>query len=406
MTLTARQKLLVPILVLVLVFLAWQVYRTAAEGFIAAAASQPKINTNAVVATPAPTAVAFNDVAPSNSIKLSPTQADYVALVNQAQRLEMEKVIAANSQAIAEARLRTAQAEAQLANYATTAKDLNVSTVVPKVMSRYQLVYTGKFQNQWTATLRKGSELIDINVGNRLDNGATVTAINGEEVIIRKKDKETIIGFDGQQSKIVPVKKLAQLTPEQVAQMAAISDTLENTAPVSSPVATPAAPTVKSVKASTPTPAPVASTASTLASNNSAAVLTDTITTVPALPAAKVTAVKIAKAATPKISQSYSPDEQKILALNSQQFAVQLIGSYKSSAITQFITQNNLADNAMQFETRHNGRPWFALLYGQYNSISDAVNAIAQMPAGLKVYQPFVRKVDLIQREIKNQHIG
>jgi len=45
------------------------------------------------------------------------------------------------------------------------------------------------------------------------------------------------------------------------------------------------------------------------------------------------------------------------------------------------------------YQTRINGREWFGVLYGEFESVAEARSALRELPQALQRYQPFIRNV-------------
>lgn len=448
MTLTTRQKLLIPVLIIILAFLAWEIFSTVKESNFMGVASQPSAVLQKPDVPAAPKAMPFNQMETAEAAKpakLNPEQLAYVELISRYKRLQMEKLIADNSQAIAQAKLKTAEADQKLAGISGKALNLPMqATAEPRAI--YKLVYTGKLQGHWTATLRRGSELIDISVGNRLADGSTVVAINGSEVVLSNGVSHQTIGFNGLIQSVAHGKKSEKSTPPQLAETKPpkIEKKKSVSANVLSKVET-------ELMKNNSQKTKVKSTASSefktkLLTEHSKPAMINTAENYPlhnkthaktkSAPSALdrlAVAPKFQKIATHKTKQiqkkvkttkplvkhtikavpqkvkittKYQESEKDILALNPNTYTVQLAASYEHSYITRFITLNNLVGRSYQFQTQYKNKPWYALVYGEYKDISKAVAAIQAMPVSMRTQQPFVRKVGVIQKEIRQQHIA
>lgn len=111
----------------------------------------------------------------------------------------------------------------------------------------------------------------------------------------------------------------------------------------------------------------------------------------------------------PTINQSLSsvPTIQKSSATvaASQKYTVQLLASNKLSDLKTFVSVHNLGNKAAYFETKLDGKPWFMLTYGQYNSASQAELALQNMPKSLQHHQPWVKSLAIIHQEVKQQKV-
>lgn len=87
-------------------------------------------------------------------------------------------------------------------------------------------------------------------------------------------------------------------------------------------------------------------------------------------------------------------DAARLLAV-SQGFVVQLFGSYKSDNADNFRQQwgKQIAARLYQYETRHNGKPWFVVVAGVYNSRPEAASAVNSWPSELRAQSPWIRDI-------------
>jgi len=69
------------------------------------------------------------------------------------------------------------------------------------------------------------------------------------------------------------------------------------------------------------------------------------------------------------------PDDRYLLSLKPEDFTIQLIGLSERTALEKFIDTNNLRDGAKYYQTTLNGNPWYVLLYGDYQTRTDAEGA-------------------------------
>ncbi|MGB2065286.1 MAG: SPOR domain-containing protein, partial [Marinomonas gallaica] len=53
------------------------------------------------------------------------------------------------------------------------------------------------------------------------------------------------------------------------------------------------------------------------------------------------------------------------------------------------------------FESLHNGRAWFVVVYGEYRNRSEAIAAVENLPNGLRSLNPWARSVRGIQQDIR-----
>lgn len=73
-------------------------------------------------------------------------------------------------------------------------------------------------------------------------------------------------------------------------------------------------------------------------------------------------------------------------------YTIQLFGSYDYSVAKQFIEQNNLSNNASVQHRSNKGKDWYVVVYGNYATSQDAMNALRFLSPNLQKLKPWVRK--------------
>ncbi len=76
---------------------------------------------------------------------------------------------------------------------------------------------------------------------------------------------------------------------------------------------------------------------------------------------------------------------------NEKTYSLQLMARQNKTAITNFVSQNHLANKTTIHQTHVNGKSWYVLLYGNYNSTSAAQSAMTTLPNKLQKMNPWVR---------------
>ena len=83
-------------------------------------------------------------------------------------------------------------------------------------------------------------------------------------------------------------------------------------------------------------------------------------------------------------------------------YTLQLASSTNKKLIEKYYLENNLQGKAGYYSNRRQGEFWYALIYGAYPSVSEANAAVADLPADLRKWSPWVRKIKVIQRLMNN----
>ena len=90
-----------------------------------------------------------------------------------------------------------------------------------------------------------------------------------------------------------------------------------------------------------------------------------------------------------------------ILQQDPKHFTLQLMGSSKLTAVANIARSPRLHEQASIYKILRNGQDWYVLLYGVYNSRSEAKAAITDLPAGLRKNTPWLRPYADVQQEIR-----
>lgn len=92
-----------------------------------------------------------------------------------------------------------------------------------------------------------------------------------------------------------------------------------------------------------------------------------------------------------------------ILAQNPNNYTIQLLGTGNEKLLVALIKRLKLTDGAAYYKNSHFDKPWYALTYGTYSSVSEANDAINNLPDELLKGQPWIRKFGDIQSLINVQ---
>lgn len=100
-------------------------------------------------------------------------------------------------------------------------------------------------------------------------------------------------------------------------------------------------------------------------------------------------------------SSNLSPFEQGLLSEPSSNFTVQIVGALSEANIKAFVAANPLTAESGYFETRLNGKPWFVVVAGSFDSRESAAAMVESLPAAVKASGPWVRDLAGIQSDIR-----
>lgn len=110
-----------------------------------------------------------------------------------------------------------------------------------------------------------------------------------------------------------------------------------------------------------------------------------------------------ADVATMEETETSDPGDNGLLDLPAENFTVQIMGSRSEENVQRFINQQLAAFNARYFETRHQGRPWYVVVTGNFVSRDVASRAISDLPGSIRRMDPFIRQLGDVQADIR-QH--
>ncbi len=105
-------------------------------------------------------------------------------------------------------------------------------------------------------------------------------------------------------------------------------------------------------------------------------------------------------------SHSYGLSQEKLLDAPSHYYTVQLLGSYRESDITQFLRRHDLKKEAGFYQTSHNNRDWYVLVYGIYHSEEQAKAAINGLPSSVRKLNPWIKPIRAVKNSIKEAESG
>lgn len=104
--------------------------------------------------------------------------------------------------------------------------------------------------------------------------------------------------------------------------------------------------------------------------------------------------------------ESVNPSENVArVAQHEGGYTVQLLASAKQSDIIDYISAHHLGTKAHAYETHLNGKPWYMLTYGHYQSERQAHMALRELPADMQHHQPWVKSFATVEKEVMTQKV-
>ena len=92
-----------------------------------------------------------------------------------------------------------------------------------------------------------------------------------------------------------------------------------------------------------------------------------------------------------------------ILDQDPNNYTIQLLGTGNEKLLVALIKRLKLTDKTAYYKNSRLDKPWYALTYGTYSSVTEANDAINNLPDELLKGQPWIRKFGDIQPLINNQ---
>ncbi len=129
----------------------------------------------------------------------------------------------------------------------------------------------------------------------------------------------------------------------------------------------------------------------------------------PAIIKSTLAAVKTpAKAPTVKTtprSTAMAEMEDDLMNYPTKGYVLQLMGNHHLSVIRNFVKRHHLEDQTHYYLASFHNSPWYMLVYGKYDTVSEANAAIKTLPKELKHMQPWIKPVRAIKAEIKTRNL-
>jgi DamX protein len=100
-----------------------------------------------------------------------------------------------------------------------------------------------------------------------------------------------------------------------------------------------------------------------------------------------------------RVGGTPTADEEQLLGMPPTHFVLQIMGSDDAARVRSFAARSRAS--LRLYRKLHNGREWYALVYGDYPDRASAERAVAALPRELSGMRPWVRRLDAIQGEIR-----
>ncbi|MBD3671586.1 MAG: SPOR domain-containing protein [Gammaproteobacteria bacterium] len=93
-------------------------------------------------------------------------------------------------------------------------------------------------------------------------------------------------------------------------------------------------------------------------------------------------------------------DAAWIKVQSGSRYTLQLVAGSSGETVRDFVGKYGLTDQAAVYQTTRDGKPWYVLVYGVYDSQQAAQAAAADLPAAVRQMQPWARSFASVQADI------
>lgn len=94
-----------------------------------------------------------------------------------------------------------------------------------------------------------------------------------------------------------------------------------------------------------------------------------------------------------------------ILAQEQKKYTFQLMGSWESAEIDEFIEKHKLSGDIARFVSLRDNKPWYVLIYGIYPSKKAALQASSRWKGPMSNLPTWLRRFDSVQKQIKEKGV-
>lgn len=218
-----RQIILIPLILLALTVLVWQLYQTFFAGYLTTPLPStdtpvitkqlPTVNLDDEQVPPPSPPPMLSENTPAQQpadVSMPATQQNrskYLQLVNEYQMAQLQRKIAEQQAAIATARRDAARAQSELdpSGALTTTVVAPAIEIAPEVVESptkdvlahngqaFQVIYIGQHAGEWTAILESQGRAYPVKVGSQVFKNVTVEKISRDGVTIQREGKTQVL---------------------------------------------------------------------------------------------------------------------------------------------------------------------------------------------------------------------
>lgn len=114
------------------------------------------------------------------------------------------------------------------------------------------------------------------------------------------------------------------------------------------------------------------------------------------------TETRVAQPSAEKSILGVTESTEWVLALPKDQYVMQLLGAKEWKTVETFVKRYKDVKNLAYYKMMRQGVPWYVVLQGSFPDHDAASAAVKTLPASLQKQGPWIRKVEVIQGELKN----
>jgi len=272
---------------------------------------------------------------------------DYLAMLNQIQYLQMEHKLLHEQVAVAKLQNELAQLNMKNAN--------NTKTLNTALTENYQLVYLGQHNQQWLATIAKDDSYQTVQTGDVLDDGSKILSIDQDGVTLLSNQDKLSLSFNKAEKPAEISKKISQNVSTKIND---VEDTQTNL------LAKKVARTNQTIDA-------------------------------------------LARAQEPKpvlTRSALTLDEILLLELPPQNYTIRIAQDSKLTDLQKLVMKFRLDPKAMLFSFRQNQQTQHVLIFGDFNSKTEADEALNSLAPPLLQLGPQIITMSDVQQAIKVMH--
>lgn len=227
MKLDKKQRVMLVLTIIALLFLAWQIIDLIRGDVSSSPAPAAQTTTQQAAAsnTPEPKPASVKSTAnQANPVRtqIASQRKEYLQMADQFELAKMQSQLLKQELDIAKTKQQISQTNQSIsgitnAGGVTGATDTN---------AKLHLVYVGQVSGKWSATVSQGGQYTTVSVGSVLPNGSVVSSVNQQGITYRLGGKTLLLGFNGQtvvatNPALSSVHQIAQSTAAHLREMSA-----------------------------------------------------------------------------------------------------------------------------------------------------------------------------------------